>query len=68
MGAAGRPLLPAELVTIDLASGERRAAVSLCAGAAALGDVAPLDGDTGLVATGSCIDGDGPQATAFLVG
>jgi hypothetical protein len=59
---------PAELVTIDLAGGERRAAVSLCPGAAVLGDVAPLDGDGGLVVTGSCVDGDGPQATAFLVG
>jgi hypothetical protein len=59
---------PAELVMIDLASGERRATVSLCAGAAVLGDVAPLDGDAGIVATGSCVDGDGPQATAFLVG
>jgi len=53
---------------IDLASGERVSAVSLCAGAAVLGDVAPLDGDAGVVATGSCVDGDGPQATAFLVG
>jgi hypothetical protein len=59
---------PAELLTIDLASGERVSAVSLCAGAAVLGDVAPLDGDAGVVATGSCVDGDGPQATAFLVG
>jgi hypothetical protein len=59
---------PAELLMIDLASGERVSAVSLCAGAAVLGDVAPLDGDAGVVATGSCVDGDGPQATAFLVG
>ncbi|WP_448609455.1 hypothetical protein [Geodermatophilus sp. URMC 60] len=59
---------PAELVTVDLASGERVATVALCAGAAVLGDVAPLGGDAGLVATGSCVDGDGPQATAFLVG
>ncbi|SET21429.1 hypothetical protein [Geodermatophilus poikilotrophus] len=59
---------PAELVTVDLASGERVSAVSLCAGAAVLGDVAPFGADAGLVATGSCVDGDGPQATAFLVG
>ena len=59
---------PAELVTVDLASGERVATVALCAGAAVLGDVAPIGGDAGLVATGSCVDGDGPQATAFLVG
>jgi hypothetical protein len=59
---------PAELVTVDLASGERVATVSLCAGAAVLGDVAPFGEDAGLVATGSCVDGDGPQATAFLVG
>jgi hypothetical protein len=59
---------PAELVTVDLASGERVATVALCAGAAVLGDVAPIGADAGLVATGSCVDGDGPQATAFLVG
>ena len=59
---------PAELVTVDLASGQRVSAVSLCAGAAVLGDVAPFGADAGLVATGSCVDGDGPQATAFLVG
>jgi hypothetical protein len=59
---------PAELVTVDLASGERVSSVSLCAGAAVLGDVAPFGADAGLVATGSCVDGDGPQATAFLVG
>ena len=59
---------PAELVSVDLASGERAAAVSLCGGAGVLGDVAPVGEDDGLVATGSCIDGDGPQATAFLVG
>jgi hypothetical protein len=59
---------PAELVTVDLASGERVATVALCAGAAVLGDVAPVGADAGLVATGSCVDGDGPQATAFLVG
>jgi hypothetical protein len=59
---------PAELVTVDLASGERVATVSLCAGAAVLGDVAPIGADAGLVATGSCVDGDGPQVTAFLVG
>ncbi|MDP9430745.1 MAG: hypothetical protein M3Q47_18630, partial [Actinomycetota bacterium] len=58
----------AELVTVDLPRGERVAAVSLCAGAAVLGDVAPFGEDTGVVATGSCADGDGPQATAFLVG
>ena len=57
---------PAQLVTVDLATGERVSAVSLCDGAAVLGDVAPLG--AGLVATGSCVDGDGPQATAFLVG
>ena len=59
---------PAELVTVDLVSGERVAAVSLCAGAAVLGDVVLFGEDAGLVATGSCVDGDGPQATAFLVG
>ena len=59
---------PAQLVTVDLATGERVSAVSLCDGAAVLGDVAPLGGDAGIVATGSCVDGDGPQATAFLVG
>ena len=59
---------PAELVTVDLASGERVATVSLCAGAAVLGDVAAIGAEAGLVATGSCVDGDGPQATAFLVG
>jgi hypothetical protein len=59
---------PAELVTVDLASGARVTAVSLCGGAGVLGDVAPVGRDGGLVATGSCIDGDGPQATAFLVG
>ena len=59
---------PAELVTVDLASGERIATVALCAGSAVLGDVAPIAADAGLVATGSCVDGDGPQATAFLVG
>jgi hypothetical protein len=59
---------PAELVTVDLASGERVATVALCAGAAVLGDAAAVGADGGLVATGSCVDGDGPQATAFLVG
>ncbi|MGY1680594.1 hypothetical protein [Geodermatophilus sp. SYSU D01176] len=59
---------PAELVTVDLASGERVATVALCAGAAVLGHVAPIGADAGLLATGSCVDGDGPQATAFLVG
>ncbi|MGR6965337.1 hypothetical protein ACU610_12805 [Geodermatophilus sp. URMC 61] len=59
---------PAELIAVDLAAGQRVSAVSLCAGAGVLGDVAPLDGDAGLVVTGSCVDGDGPQATAFLVG
>jgi hypothetical protein len=33
-----------------------------------LGDAAAVGADGGLVATGSCVDGDGPQATAFLVG
>ncbi|WNV74141.1 hypothetical protein [Geodermatophilus sp. DSM 44513] len=61
-------LFPAELVVIDLVSGERAAAVSLCGGAGVLGDVAPVGRDGGLVVTGSCIDGDGPQATAFLIG
>ncbi|TFV62249.1 hypothetical protein E4P41_07710 [Geodermatophilus sp. DF01-2] len=59
---------PAELVTLDLASGERIAAVPLCPGAGVLGDVAPVGEDAGLVVTGSCIDGDAPTATAFLVG
>ncbi|SDO46301.1 hypothetical protein [Geodermatophilus sp. DSM 45219] len=59
---------PAELVTVDLATGERLSVVSLCDGAGVLGDVAPVGADGGILATGSCIDGDGPQATAFLVG
>jgi hypothetical protein len=59
---------PAGLVTVDLARGEQVATVSLCAGAAVLGDAAPFGEDAGLVVTGSCADGDGPRATAFLVG
>lgn len=59
---------PAELITVELASGDRISAVPLCAGAAVLGDVEPLGGNAGLVATGTCVDGDGPQATAFVVG
>jgi hypothetical protein len=59
---------PAELVTVDLASGEVLSTVSLCDGAGVLGDVAPVADGAGILATGSCIDGDGPQATAFLVG
>ncbi|RBY80545.1 hypothetical protein DQ238_08125 [Geodermatophilus sp. TF02-6] len=59
-------MFPAELITVDLATGERVAEVRLCPGAGVLGQVAPVDG--GVVVTGSCIDDDGPQATAFLVG
>jgi hypothetical protein len=59
---------PAELVTVDLATGAPFSRVSLCDGAGVLGDVAPIGADGGILATGSCIDGDGPQATAFLVG
>ena len=59
---------PAELVTLDLAGGEPLSTVPLCDGAGVLGDVAPAGADGGILATGSCIDGDGPQATAFLVG
>jgi hypothetical protein len=59
---------PAELVTVDLATGAPFSRVSLCDGAGVLGGVAPIGADGGILATGSCIDGDGPQATAFLVG
>ncbi|MBB3086637.1 WD40 repeat domain-containing protein [Geodermatophilus sabuli] len=59
---------PAELVTVDLTSGERVGAVKLCDGAGVLGAVAPLGEGEGFVVTGACIDADGPQSTAFVVG
>ncbi|MFW3171387.1 hypothetical protein [Geodermatophilus sp. CPCC 206100] len=59
---------PAELVTIDLASGERVGAVKLCDGTGVFGAVTPLGQDGDVVVTGACIDGDGPRSTAFVVG
>jgi hypothetical protein len=59
---------PAELVTIDLITGERVGAVKLCAGTGVFGAVAPLGDGGSVVVTGACIDGDGPQSTAFVVG
>ncbi|MGY1636646.1 WD40 repeat domain-containing protein [Geodermatophilus sp. SYSU D00742] len=58
----------AELVTVDLVGGERIGTVTLCAGTGVFGAIAPL-GDSGdLVVTGACLDDDGPQSTAFVVG
>ncbi|MGK5170516.1 YncE family protein [Geodermatophilus sp. CPCC 205761] len=59
---------PAELVTVDLITGEQVGAVKLCAGAGVFGAVAPLGDGGSVVVTGACIDGDGPQSTAFVVG
>ncbi|NEK57059.1 hypothetical protein GCU56_04125 [Geodermatophilus sabuli] len=58
---------PAELVTVDLGSGDRIGAVKLCGGTGVFGAVAgSADGPT--LVTGACVDEDGPQTTAFLVG
>ncbi|MGY1640811.1 hypothetical protein ACI782_06700 [Geodermatophilus sp. SYSU D00703] len=59
---------PAELVTVDLDSGERVGEVKLCDGTAVLGAVAPAADGRAVTVTGVCIDADGPQATAFVVG
>ena len=59
---------PAELTAIDLATGTRTGTVSLCGGAGAFGALAPsADGST-LTIAGSCIDTDGFEATAFVIG
>ncbi|MGY1823274.1 hypothetical protein [Geodermatophilus sp. SYSU D00079] len=58
----------AELVTVDLASGNRVGGVRLCEGTGVLGAVAPLGAGGSLVVTGACLDDDGPQSTAFVVG
>jgi hypothetical protein len=58
----------AELVSIDLASGERVGAVKLCDGTGVLGAVAALGDSGSLVVTGACLDDDGPRSTAFVVG
>jgi hypothetical protein len=57
----------AELVTVDLATGDRVAAVPLCAGDAVLGPVALAPDGRTLTAVGGCTDGDGPRTTAFVV-
>ncbi len=59
---------PAELTTVDLATGERARVVGLCGGAGAFGAVtSSADGET-LTVVGSCIDADGLDTTAFLIG
>ncbi|MGY1621037.1 hypothetical protein ACI789_02425 [Geodermatophilus sp. SYSU D00965] len=59
---------PAELVTVDLDSGERVGEVKLCDGTAVLGATAPAADGRAVTVTGVCIDADGPQVTAFVVG
>ncbi|MGY1703582.1 hypothetical protein ACI79C_03340 [Geodermatophilus sp. SYSU D00697] len=59
---------PAELVTVDLDSGERVGQVQICDGTAVLGAVAPAADGRAVTVTGACIDGDGPQVSAFVVG
>ncbi|MGY1592243.1 hypothetical protein ACI79D_09735 [Geodermatophilus sp. SYSU D00708] len=59
---------PAELVTVDLDSGERVGEVKLCDGTAVLGATAPAADGRAVAVTGVCIDADGPQVTAFVVG
>ncbi|MGY1663893.1 WD40 repeat domain-containing protein [Geodermatophilus sp. SYSU D00705] len=59
---------PAELVTVDLATGDRIGAARLCEGTGVFGAVAPLGDGGSVVVTGACLDDDGPQSTAFVVG
>ncbi|MGY1632202.1 hypothetical protein ACI784_10920 [Geodermatophilus sp. SYSU D01186] len=59
---------PAELVTVDLATGDRVGAAKLCEGTGVFGAVAPLGDGGSVVVTGACLDDDGPQSTAFVVG
>ncbi|PRY48637.1 hypothetical protein LY71_10815 [Geodermatophilus tzadiensis] len=54
------------VVTLDLAAGGQLADVQLCEGQGAFGQV-ELAGET-LTVVGSCITGDAPSTTAFLVG
>lgn len=61
-----RSSAPAELVTVDLASGQRIEAVPLCPDAGVLRELAPVGTDGGLLATGSCAGG--APVTGFLVG
>ncbi len=59
---------PAELTAIDLATGQRSGTVGLCGGAGAFGAIAP-DAHAGtLTLVGSCIDADGADTTAFVIG
>jgi hypothetical protein len=59
---------PAELVTVDLDSGERVGEVKLCDGTGVFGAVAAAADGRAVTVSGVCIDADGPQVTAFLVG
>ncbi len=59
---------PAELTAVDLVTGEVIGVVGLCGGAGAFGAMAPNADGSRLAVIGSCIDADGPDTTAFVIG
>ena len=59
---------PAELTAVDLVTGEVTGVVGLCGGAGAFGAMTPNADGSRLAVIGSCIDADGPDTTAFVIG